>query len=51
MCEVIRLAIEQETALQDATVLEDRIFYIDEVWNVLSINFTIMEKYRKKHLF
>jgi len=31
MCEVIRQAIENEVPLQDASVLEDNIFYIDEV--------------------
>ena len=37
MCEVIRLAIEQEKPLQDATVLEDKIFYVDEVSNYTKI--------------
>ena len=31
MCEVIRQAIENEVPLQNASVLEDKIFYIDEV--------------------
>ena len=30
MCEVIRLAIEEEQQLQDASVLEDKEFFIDD---------------------
>lgn len=34
MCEVIRQAIEDEQQLQDASVLEDKEFFIDDVCSI-----------------